>query len=296
MRVDELVGKQLGEFQVVERIGRGGMATVYRALQPGMNRDVALKVLQLDDALEDESFRKRFAQEAEVIASLEHIHILPVYTYGIVDNVAYLAMRLLRGGSLADLMKRGTLPLERTVDLFTQIAQGLAYAHSKGVVHRDLKPTNILLDEMGHPYLTDFGLAKLMTGDANMTKTGNIVGTPSYMSPEQLRGEPLDQRSDVYSLGIILYQMLTGRKPFEGDSSDIVSMIYKHLEKAPTPPSAHNPSILPEVEAIVLRALAKDPDDRYGSVGDMAADLQAATGIRSSSQFASPSKPRGGRA
>ncbi|HEX2621433.1 MAG TPA: serine/threonine-protein kinase, partial [Phototrophicaceae bacterium] len=244
MQTGDLVGKQLGEFQVLERIGRGGMATVYRAHQLSVNRDVALKVLlELDGVLDDQNFRQRFAQEAELIAALEHIHILPVYGYGIQDNVAFIAMRLLRGGSLSDLMKAGPLPMERTVELFSQIGKGLAYAHSKGVIHRDLKPGNILLDEGGHAYLTDFGLAKLIDGDAHMTKTGNIVGTPTYMSPEQLRGDPLDHRSDIYSSGVILYQMLTGKRPFDGDSSDIVSIIYKHLEKLPIRPGLVNPEL-----------------------------------------------------
>ncbi|MBC8099034.1 MAG: protein kinase, partial [Armatimonadetes bacterium] len=288
MRADELVGKQIGEFTVIDRLGRGGMATVYRAHQPSMHRDVALKVLTLDDALEDESFRQRFAQEAELIAGLEHIHILPVYSYGIQDNIAYLAMRLLRGGSLADLMKTQPLPLERSVDLFSQIAQGLAYAHSKGIVHRDLKPGNIMLDEVGHAYLTDFGLAKLVNAEADMTKTGNVVGTPAYMSPEQLRGEPLDHRSDIYSLGVILYQMTTGKRPFEGDSSDIVSIIYKHLEKMPPRPTSINPALPLEVEAIVMRTLAKQPNDRFANVGEVANALQTSTGIRSTASFPLP--------
>lgn len=287
MPTDHLVGQQIGEFTVMERIGRGGMATVYRAHQPSMHRDIALKVLQLEDA-PDESFRRRFEQEAEMIASLEHIHILPVFSYGITGNIAYLAMRLLRGGSLADLMHLHPLLLERSVDLFSQIAQGLAYAHSKGIVHRDLKPANILLDEVGHAYLTDFGLAKLIDGDVDMTKSGNIVGTPSYMSPEQLRGEVLDHRSDVYSAGVILYQMLTGRQPFEGDSRDVISIIYKHLEKMPPRPREHNPGLPDEVENIAMKALAKKPDDRFDTIGEMASKLQAVTGIRSTSSYPPP--------
>jgi serine/threonine protein kinase len=285
--MDELVGQQIGEFTVLERIGRGGMATVYRAHQQSMNRDVALKVLHMEE-VPDESFRRRFAQEAEMIATLEHIHILPVFSYGIKGNIAYLAMRLLRGGSLGDLMRHDPLPIERTVDLFSQIAQGLAYAHSKGIVHRDLKPANILLDEVGHAYLTDFGLAKLIDGESGMTRSGNIVGTPSYMSPEQLRGEHLDHRSDIYSAGVILYQMLTGKRPFDGDSSDVVAIIYKHLEKIPPRPTEHNPDIPLEVENIVMKALAKNPDDRFDTIGEMAGKLQLVTGIRSTSSYPLP--------
>jgi serine/threonine protein kinase/DNA-binding LacI/PurR family transcriptional regulator len=287
--MDTLLSKQIGEFTVIERIGRGGMATVYRAHQPSMHRDVALKVLPLDEA-PDTSFSARFEQEAEMIARLEHIHILPVYSYGIQNNVAYLAMRLLRGGSLADLMDGQPLSMERTVDLFSQVSQGLAYAHSKGIIHRDLKPANILLDEVGHAYLTDFGLAKMIDGERDMTKPDNIVGTPSYMSPEQLRGEHLDHRTDIYSAGVILYQMLTGKKPFDGDSSDVISIIYKHLEKMPPRPRELNPNLPVEVEQIVMKALAKSPDDRFDTIGEMAGKLQLVTGIRSTSSYPVPAQ------
>lgn len=281
MAAQALVGQRIDDFVVVEPIGRGGMATVYRAHQVSMNRDVALKVIRLHDSIDiNDDFRKRFAQEAEVIAKMEHIHILPVYSYGLTNDIAYLAMRLLRGGSLADIItKQGHLPLNQVVSLFNQFAQGLAHAHSKGVIHRDLKLSNILLDDDGHAYLTDFGLAKLMTGDADVTATGNIVGTPAYMSPEQLRGESLDYRSDVYSLGIILYQMLTGRLPFTGgQDSDVIALIYQQLEKAPDRPSQINPEVPVAVEEVVLRALAKNRDDRFASVGDMARALTAAVG------------------
>lgn len=281
MAAQALVGQRIDDFVVVEPVGRGGMATVYRAHQVSMNRDVALKVIRLHDSIDiNDDFRKRFAQEAEVIAKMEHIHILPVYSYGLTNDIAYLAMRLLRGGSLADIItKQGHLPLNQAVSLFNQFAQGLAHAHSKGVIHRDLKLSNILLDDDGHAYLTDFGLAKLMTGDADVTATGNIVGTPAYMSPEQLRGEALDYRSDVYSLGIILYQMLTGRLPFTGgQDSDVIALIYQQLEKAPERPSQINPEIPVAVEEVVLRAMAKNRDDRYASVGDMARALTAAVG------------------
>lgn len=283
MPVDELVGTEINDFKIIERIGRGGMAMVYRAEQLSMRRDVALKVIRLDEDIQpDDDFPQRFAQEAEVIASLEHIHILPVYSYGISDGVAYLAMRLLDGGSLEDLLLDDTvMPLERVVDLFTQVAQGLAHAHSKGVLHRDLKPSNVLLDSFGHAYLMDFGLAKVLNVDTNVTASGNIVGTPAYMSPEQLRGEPLDYRSDVYSMGIILYQMLTGRRPFIGDSSDVVAVIYMHLEQPPTPPHEYNPALTQEIETVVLKALEKNREDRYSSMAEMAQQLKLAAGLES---------------
>lgn len=286
MRANNLVGREIRDFVIKERIGLGGMAEVYRAYQPSVNRDIAVKIIYIHDAIGDDAFPKRFAQEAEVIASLEHIHILPIYGYGIDDDIAYLMMRLLRGGSLSDLLKNGFIPLERTVELFGQFAQGLAYAHSKGVIHRDLKPSNIMLDDANNAYLTDFGLAKLVSGgENNLTKSGNVVGTPAYMSPEQLRGEPLDHRSDIYSLGVVLYHMLTGRQPFEASTTDLISVIYKHLEKPPEPPSQINPLIPPEVEAVVLKALAKKPDDRFGSAGLMAQELKIALGLSSSSNY-----------
>lgn len=280
MLYDDYSGRQIDDFRVEERIGRGGMAAVYRAYQASMNRSVALKLIPYGQDAESEEFRQRFTQEAEVITSLEHIHILPIYDYGISGDVAYLAMRLLSGGSLSSLLADGPLPLDRAADIFGQVARGLAYAHSKGIVHRDLKPGNILLDDAGNAYLTDFGLAKWVEGAAALTKTGNIVGTPAYMSPEQLRGETVDHRADIYSMGIILYHMITGRPPFGPSGSDVVSVIYQHMESIPTAPSLHNPKIPPGVDAVVLRALQKDPGLRYSSAMQMADELDAALGRR----------------
>jgi serine/threonine protein kinase len=273
------IGTQIGEFTVLQAIGRGGMANVYRASQPLMNREVALKVISLDDlADKNRDFATRFATEASLIASLEHPHILPVYSYGITDKVAYLAMRLLRGGSLDDRLRGEPLPLVSAIDLFNQIAQGLAHAHSKGIIHRDIKPSNILLDESGHAYLTDFGLAKLVDADAGMTKPGQIMGTPVYMSPEQLRGEPLDFRSDVYALGCILYEMLIGTPPFPPVDGDVIPVIFNHLQTAPDAPTGHNPYIPPALDGVVLRALAKSPGDRFSSVRELATAVRQAVG------------------
>lgn len=286
---DEYVGRQIADFRIEQRIARGGMATVYRAYQPSVNRYVALKIIPYD--VEDgthHEFRQRFAQEAAVIASLEHIHILPIYAYGVAEGVAYLAMRLLSGGTLNDLLTDGALPLDMAADIFGQIARGLAYAHSKGVIHRDLKPSNIMFDDAGNAYLTDFGLAKWAEGSPELTKTGNIVGTPAYMSPEQLRGEVVDHRADIYSLGIILYHMVVGRPPFDVTSSDIISIIYQHLEKTPVAPSVANPDIPLSVEAIIMKALAKDPNERYDSARQMADELDMALGRRVGSTHGTP--------
>lgn len=273
------VDTQISEFTVLQAIGRGGMATVYRASQPLMNREVALKVISLVDVTDkNRDFATRFATEASLIASLEHPHILPVYSYGITDKVAYLAMRLLRGGSLDDRLHGEPMPLSAAIDLFNQIAQGLAHAHSKGIIHRDIKPSNILLDESGHAYLTDFGLAKLIDADAGVTKPGQIMGTPVYMSPEQLRGEPLDFRSDVYALGCILYEMLIGTPPFPPIDGDVIPVIFKHLQTVPEALTVHNPYIPPALDRVVLRALAKSPDERFGSVRELASEVRQAIG------------------
>ncbi len=279
-----LIGTQLGDFVIRERIGQGGMAVVYRAYQPSVRRDVALKVIPLNDASrQNDAFQRRFRQEADIIASLEHIHILPIYDYGIADEMAYLAMRLLTGGTLDDRLSAGPLSLEKAARFFQQFASGLAYAHQKGVIHRDLKPSNIMLDDAGNALLTDFGLAKIIGDSSHLTKEGAIVGTPAYMSPEQLRGDTLDYRCDIYSAGVVLYHMVTGEVPFGGPTTDLITTIYHHLEKAPRPPRELNPAIPGDVELIILRALRKKPDERYTTIQDMAEDVAAVVGLHGSS-------------
>ncbi|NDJ60676.1 MAG: protein kinase [Chloroflexi bacterium] len=297
MQTDLLAGRQIDDYTVQKRIGRGGMAAVYSAYQASVHREVALKIISLDPGHStSEEFRQRFALEAKVIAGLEHLHVLPIYDYGIInDELAYIAMRLLRGGSLSTLLGTGQLTQERIADILTQIARGLTYAHSRGVIHRDLKPSNILLDETGNAYLTDFGLAKLVEDSLELTRSGHIVGTPTYMAPEQLRGDPLDHRSDIYSLGVILYHMLVGRPPFDSTESNMVSMIYQHLERLPIPPRQLVPEISSEIEFIVLKALSKDPADRFDTADELADAFNLALGrtVSSTSQPAlRPVKPR----
>jgi ABC-type sugar transport system substrate-binding protein len=277
--VNQRLGQQVGEFVLEERLGRGGMAMVYRAVQPAMQRQVALKIITLDSGLaHEEEFYRRFAQEAEIIARLEHIHILPIYDYGVSDNMAYIAMRLLRGGTLAERLENGPLPLDQAADICTQVARGLTYAHSQGVIHRDIKPSNVMFDDAGNAYLADFGLAKITEYAEDLTKTGNVVGTPAYVAPEQLRAETVDHRADIYSLGVVLYHMLAGRAPFEMNETGVLGLIYRQAEIEPPPLRSLNPAVPPAVEMVVMRALRKDPNQRYSSADALADDLNAALG------------------
>ena len=292
---DPLIGRQVNNFVIRERLGQGGMASVYLAYQPSVNREVALKIITLSTGpSERDEFRLRFAQEAQVIAGLEHAHILPVYDYGIYDNqIAYIAMRLLRGGTLADLLADEPLDFDRAAEIFSQIALGLSYAHRKGVIHRDLKPSNILFDDSDFAYLSDFGLAKMVENSLGLTKSDAIVGTPMYMSPEQLRGGALDNRSDIYSLGCVLYHMLVGHQPFADSATGIVSIIYQQLEKDPTSPRELNPDIPPAVEQVVMKALSKDRDARYATADEMASAFNKALGREMRSREMAVEKPKG---
>ena len=286
--MDNLIGTKLGDFTILERIGQGGMATVYRAEQPSMKREVALKVISVIEASEHDNFFRRFEKEASLIASLENAHILPVHDYGIQGNWAYMAMRYLRGGSLKDALRKERLPLQRVLSIFEQIVSGLAYAHSKGIVHRDLKPANIMLDEAGNAYLTDFGLAKIVQGDSESTHSGSVVGTIAYISPEQLRGDPIDHRADIYSLGIILYEMAVGQTPFKSDrQTDIITRIYQRLEDDPEPPRVYGDIPL-ELEHTIMRAIDKRPDRRFDSVADMLIALESLMGKSSLSTVSLP--------
>ncbi len=267
--------QQLGDFILEEQIGRSGMARVYKARQRSVTRHVALKLIDLQPENEGD-FLKRFTREAEVIAMLEHIHILPIYGYGVEGSTAYFAMRLIQHGSLADRLSQAPLPLEHVVDLFTQIASGLSYMHSQGVIHRDLRPGNILLDDNGGVYLSDFGLAQSAEPLDLPSDSLHLVGSPAYIAPELIEGAGANHLSDIYSLGVILYEMLTGRLPFELKQDAPAILWYRHLHEAPPPPCSINPDIPASVEAIVLRALSKNPRERWSSADEMAQALQAA--------------------
>ncbi|MCS6836367.1 MAG: protein kinase [Anaerolineae bacterium] len=261
--VDELIGKDIGGYEVLRLIGQGGMARVYLARQQSMNRQVALKVLPRQ-FLDDETYLQRFNREVRIVSQLEHRNILPVHGYGEFEGQPYIVMRYMPSGSLDDLLRDGPMSLEACADLLSQIAPALDYAHSKDVLHRDLKPSNILRDETGGYYLTDFGIAKLgNSGGGNTITTQGVVGTPSYMSPEQAQGKPIDGRSDIYALGVMLFEMTTGRRPFEAETPYGVAV--KQVTLPPPKPRNLNPQIPPAVEAVILRALDKDPARRYPS-------------------------------
>ncbi len=280
----ELLGKALGTCVLKRLIGRGGMGAVYLAQQSRPRRTVAVKVVLPGIVLEQKprvEFLARFRREADAIAALDHINIMPVYEYGEEGDTAYLVMPYVTGGTLRDLLeKRGKLSLEEVVPIIEQTASGLDSAHAQSIVHRDLKPGNILFHADGRALLADFGLAKVLKdvteneSNGHLTSIGTIIGTPEYLSPEQGTGDAIDYHTDIYSLGIVLYQMLAGRVPFVGPSP--VAVAIKHALEAPPPLSHFNPSIPPNVEAVVMKAIAKKPSQRYDSAGAFAQALHEA--------------------
>lgn len=269
----DLTGTNLGPYRVLEQLGVGGMATVYKAYHAAMDRYVAIKVLPQHLA-HDAGFRARFEREARTIARLEHRHILPVYDVAEDDGIPYLVMRFTDGGDLGDLIAGGELSAARTAELVAQVAEALDYAHRQGVIHRDVKPANVLIGRDGDALLSDFGIAKIYSDTQQLTGDGMMVGTPAYMAPEQLKGQLVDARTDIYALGVVLYQALTGECPFVAETPLAVAMM--HVHNPLRPPRQLNPAIPEALERIILRAMAKNADERFQDAGTMAQALRAA--------------------
>jgi eukaryotic-like serine/threonine-protein kinase len=268
---DTLIGTLFdGRYQVVRKLGAGGMANVYLAEDQELGRRVAIKILN-DRHANDEQFVERFRREAKNAAALSHPNIVSIYDRGEAEGTYYIAMEYLDGRSLKELIvSRGPAPLNVAIEYARQILSALRFAHRHGIVHRDIKPHNVLVDADGRVKVTDFGIAR--AGASQMTEAGSIVGTAQYLSPEQARGTNVDQRSDLYSLGIVLYELLTGTLPFNGDTPVEIAM--KHLSQTPELPSHLRPELPRELDLVVTRALAKDPDERYQSAEEMDADLE----------------------
>ena len=264
-------GSAFGPYRIVAPLGRGGMASVYRALDPALDRHVALKVLPAE-FLHDPAFADRFRQEARVAAKLEHPHIVPIHAYGIEGGRPWMAMRLVTGGSLAERVRRSPLSPGETASVLRDVAVALDYAHARGIVHRDVKPANVLLDEVGRAYLADFGIARMLEGSSVATATGLIQGTPSYMAPEQAMGAKVDRLADVYALGVVAFECLTGRVPYTGTTP--VAILMKHVqEPVPEPTEAE---VAPRLTAVLRRCLAKTPAERWPTAGAFSAALEAA--------------------
>jgi serine/threonine-protein kinase len=270
----DLRGKTIRGYEFESLIGKGGYGLVYRARQIGVNREVAIKMI-LPDYAQNDSFRQRFDQEARLIATLEHPYIVPLYDYWQDENGAFLVMRYFRGGTLRARLRQGQpLSLEEVNHLLGQAGDALATAHLAGIVHRDFKPDNLLLDERGNVYLSDFGIAKDMNLDLKLTKSG-IVGSPAYLSPEQIMRQGVTPASDIYCLGITLYELLTGQHPYFGTSA--TGMFNKHIRDPIPSVMTSRPALSPAVDYVIQKATAKVPSQRYRTVYELREALQAAT-------------------
>ena len=277
---DALEGKSVGQYQIVAELGRGGMAVVYKAWQPSLERYVALKVLP-EYFRHDAEFLTRFQREAKAAAKLNHPNIVTIYDVGAHASTHYIAMEHLEGGSLRERLGAGPLDPKEALRILTQVASGLDYAHMHGLVHRDIKPANILFTADGRAKLTDFGIARASDG-TQLTRTGVLMGTPEYMAPEQAAGGVVDHRADLYALGVVLYQMLTGQAPFRGATPH--ATLHAVIYEPPTPPRQLNPGLWPTIDGVLLRALAKQPDQRFQRGADMVAALEAALAGRDSGE------------
>ena len=266
--------EKFGRFKVIEEIGRGAMGVVYRAHDSALGRTVAIKTIALTgSAAERDMHEARFLQEARAAGSISHPSIITIYDVGREGDIAFIAMELLEGRDLRDMIREVSLMPTRSVAIAAAVAEGLAYAHERGIVHRDIKPGNIMVLPDGRVKIMDFGIARLREPTVK-TQTGVLLGSPQYMSPEQIVGQPFDHRADIFSLGLVLYEMLTGAKPFQGE--DIPELMFKVANMPATPPSHIAPDLPPVIDYIVARALKKKADERYQSAAEFAKDLREA--------------------
>jgi serine/threonine protein kinase len=268
--VKDLTGTRLGQYEIVERLGGGGMAVVYRAVQQPLGREVALKALS-SELFQDDGFVKRFETEAKTLAKLDHPNILPIYDFEVTEGVAFLTMPLIRGGTLRDILNRGPLDTLNAWRYLREIGDGLQHAHDAGIVHRDLKPTNVLIHADGRAMLADFGLARGAGQPTHLTTIGLAIGTPGYMAPEQVMGHDVDKRADIYALGVLTFEMLTGRLPYIG--SNRMEVAYSTVN-APIPSAVKLNSALPdELDQLLAKVLAKDPAQRPQTVRELLAQM-----------------------
>jgi serine/threonine protein kinase len=290
----------LGRYKIVAEIGQGAMGTVYKAVDPIIDRTVAIKTINLNLSRQElEEYEARFQQEIKAAGRLNHPNIVTIYDVGKTDQVAYMAMEFLEGNELKDIIASGNLPSpEHVVDIIAQVADGLWFAHQQDIVHRDVKPSNIMVLAGGIAKITDFGIARL-PNSAVKTMTGLILGSPRYMSPEQVIGKSIDARSDIFSLGVVLYEALTGVAPFDGDN--VNAIMYATVNTSPPPPSQHNRAVPAMLDLIVAKAMAKLLEDRYQTVKEFAEDLREvrrqvdsvrpATALKASNAPSVPRKP-----
>jgi serine/threonine protein kinase len=270
-----MIGKELGRYLIVESLGEGGMAAVYKGYDRRLDRDVAIKVI-LPGHVHDEMFTKRFEREARAVAQLTHTHIVGVHDYGTDQGISYLVMAYIPGGTMKDLLGK-PIPWQKAARKLAPIARALEYAHQKGIIHRDIKPANILVTQSGDLMLTDFGIAKAVDSEemTKLTKTGTGIGTPAYMAPEQGMGDEIDHRADIYSLGIVFYEMITGRPPFRADTP--IAVMMKHVNFPLPRPTEFVPDIPDKVEKVLYNALAKNPELRFKDMGEFAQALEDLT-------------------
>jgi len=265
---------KIGKYEVIGSLGQGGMGIVYKALDPDIKREVAIKVIRFDLISEEskgEEVKRRFIKEAQAVGKLLHPNIITIYDVGKEKDLTYIVMQYVDGKSLQRMIDSGKkFSLSEITQLMNQVCSALEYAHQSGIIHRDIKPANILIDKSGTPYIVDFGVARFMA--STLTQSGTVIGTPSYMAPEQIMGKSVDKRADIFSLGVILYELISGRSPFEADS--ITTVIYKIINEEPAPLNRVKTALPAEFEHIIYKALAKDPNARYQSCEELTKDLR----------------------